>query len=231
MKKKIIAIVLCCLLMIFGLAACGNADNSSAGSAGKETANATSSEAENPSGASGEDASGQTAENGDTAADNSKILVAYFSATHTTEGIADKLADGLGADIYEIMPKEPYTSDDLNYSNDNSRSSKEMNDPDARPEIADTVENMDQYDTVLIGYPIWWGEAPRIINTFLESYDFSGKIIVPFCTSASSDISSSQIKLEEAVPGANWMEGKRFSGSESADTVMEWVNGLGISQK
>ncbi|MCM1578160.1 MAG: flavodoxin, partial [Ruminococcus sp.] len=116
----------------------------------------------------------------------SKILVAYFSATNTTEGVAKRIADGLNADIYEIIPAEPYTSADLDYGDNNSRSTIEMNDPNSRPAISGSVENMGQYDIIFIGYPIWWGDAPRIVSTFMESYDFSGKTIVPFCTSGGS---------------------------------------------
>lgn len=112
-----------------------------------------------------------------------KILVAYFSATGNTERIAQKLANGLGADLYKITPQQPYTSSDLNYGNSQSRSTLEMNDPSARPAISGTISNIDQYDLIFIGYPIWWGQAPRIISTFVESYDLSGKTLVAFCTS------------------------------------------------
>jgi len=159
----------------------------------------------------------------------SKVLVAYFSATGTTEGVAEHIADGLNADIYEIVPKEPYTDADLNYNDNNSRTTIEMNDPDTRPAISGSVEDMDQYDIVFIGYPIWWGEAPRIVSTFVESYDFSGKTIVPFCTSGGSGMGSSATNLEQLTSGAEWLSGERLSGSDSQDTVMEWVNGLGLN--
>ncbi len=161
--------------------------------------------------------------------DGVKILVAYFSATNNTEGIAQKLADGLGADLYEITPQQPYTSDDLNYGNSKSRSSVEMNDPSARPAISGSVKNMEQYDVVLIGYPIWWGEAPRIMNTFIESYDFSGKTLAAFCTSASSGFGNSDSSLRSAASGATWLKGQRFSAGASAADVMKWANGLGVN--
>lgn len=164
----------------------------------------------------------------DTEAEGTKVLVAYFSATNTTEGVAEHIANGLNADLYEIIPKEPYTDADLNYNDNNSRTTIEMNDPDARPAISGSVENMEQYDIVFIGYPIWWGDAPRIVSTFMESYDFSGKTIVPFCTSGGSGIGSSASNLEQLTSGANWLEGRRLNGSDSQDTVMEWVNGLGL---
>lgn len=164
----------------------------------------------------------------DTESTGSQVLVAYFSATGTTEGVAENIASGLDADLYEIIPEEAYTDADLNYHDNNSRSTLEMNDPSSRPAISGSVENMDQYDIVFIGYPIWWGEAPRIVSTFVESYDFSGKTIVPFCTSGGSGVGSSASNLEELTSGAIWLDGRRLNGSDSQDTVMEWVNGLGL---
>ena len=158
----------------------------------------------------------------------SNILVAYFSATNNTEGVAQRLADGLDADLYEITPEQPYTDEDLDYGDSNSRSSVEMDDPDARPEISGTVENMEQYDTVLIGYPIWWGEAPRIMSTFIESYDFEGKTLAAFCTSASSGFGSSDSALRSAADKATWLDGKRFSADASEEEAMEWVGELGV---
>ena len=157
-----------------------------------------------------------------------KVLVAYFSATNTTKSLAEYIANGLGADIYEIVPETPYTSADLNYGNSTSRTSVEMNDPNARPGISGSVRNMDQYDIVFIGYPIWWGEAPRIISTFLESYNFSGKITVPFCTSNSSGLGSSARNLHSLASSANWLEGRRFSGGTSRNTMIDWVNSLDL---
>ena len=156
----------------------------------------------------------------------SKTLVAYFSATNNTEGVAKHIADGLGADIYEITPEVPYTDADLDYNSD-CRANREQNDDSARPAISGTVENIEQYDTIFLGYPIWWGNAPKIIFTFLESYDFSGKTIIPFCTSGSSPIGSTTA-MQNVTPGANWLDGQRFSGGASSDTVMDWVNGLDL---
>lgn len=157
-----------------------------------------------------------------------KILVAYFSATNTTERVAKYVADGIGADLYEIIPENPYTDADLNYNNDNSRSTIEMNNSSARPAISGSVENMEQYTIVFIGYPIWWGEAPRIVSTFMESYDFSGKIIVPFCTSGGSGIGSSASNLAGLTEEAEWLSGQRLNGTISRDEIVEWVNGLGL---
>lgn len=156
----------------------------------------------------------------------SKTLVAYFSATNNTEGVAKHIADGLGADIYEILPEVPYTDADLDYNSD-CRANREQNDDSARPAISGTVENMDQYDTIFLGYPIWWGNAPKIIFTFLESYDFTSKTIIPFCTSGSSPIGSTTA-MQNVTQGASWLDGHRFGGGASSDTVMDWVNGLDL---
>lgn len=161
--------------------------------------------------------------------DGQKVLVAYFSATNTTKTLAEYISDGLNADIYEIVPATPYTSADLNYGNSSSRATVEQNDPSAHPAIARSVSSMEQYDIVFIGYPIWWGQAPRIVSTFLESYDFNGKTIVPFCTSGSSGIGSSATNLHSLTNGATWLDGQRFSGGTSRDTMIEWVNSLGLT--
>lgn len=197
----------------------------------QDTTERTQSDAESPSELSPDDGEPeQTASDGTTSDyDRTNVLVAYFSATGTTEGVAENIAAGLNADLYEIVPQEPYTDADLNYNDDDSRSTIEMNDPNARPAISGSVENMEQYDIVFIGYPIWWGEAPRIISTFVESYDFSGKTIVPFCTSGGSGIGSSAEDLEELTSGAEWLSGSRLRGSDSQEDVMEWVNGLGLN--
>lgn len=157
-----------------------------------------------------------------------KVLVAYFSATGNTRPLAEYMADGLGADLYEITPEEPYTDADLDYGNSNSRTSIEMNDPSSRPAIRGSVENMEQYDIVFVGYPIWWGDAPHILYTFMESYDWSGKTVIPFCTSGGSGIGSSGANLESLTSGAVWMSGQRLNTGASQDEVMEWVNSLGL---
>ena len=156
------------------------------------------------------------------------VLVAYFSATGNTENIAEHLVSILDADLYEIVPQVPYTSEDLNYGNSDCRANQEQNDPTARPAISGSVENMEDYEVIFLGYPIWWGDAPKIISTFLESYDFDGKTIVPFCTSGSSSIGGSVSDLEALTDGATWLEGQRFSGSASQGTVSQWVDSLGL---
>ena len=157
-----------------------------------------------------------------------RVLVAYFSATNTTKGIAKHISEALTADLYEITPEIQYTSADLNYHDDGSRSTIEMNDPNSRPAISGSVNNMEQYDIVFIGYPIWWGEAPRILNTFVESYSFSGKTIVPFCTSGGSGVGSSASNLERLSDGGTWLSGTRLGGSASRNDVINWINELGL---
>ena len=156
----------------------------------------------------------------------SKALVAYFSATGTTKGIAERLASITGADIYEIVPTEPYTSNDLNYNDSSTRATREQNDASARPAISGAVENMADYDVIFLGYPIWWGQAPKILYTFVESYDLSGKTIIPFCTSGSSGIGSSATNLSASTPDAKWLSGNRFGASASRDAVADWVKGF-----
>ena len=141
-----------------------------------------------------------------------KVLVAVFSASGVTRRVGEAIARVSGGDFFEIVPKEKYTSADLNYMDRKSRSSVEMKDPSARPEIAGTVPNMDSYDTVIVGFPIWWGVAPRIIETFLESYDFSGKTIIPFCTSGGSGVGRSDRELHKNVSGdVKWGKGVQIN--------------------
>ena len=220
--KKAIAILLS-LTMILGLAACGN----SASQTEQPSTEDTSVESKADTNSAENSTDMENTDNQDV--QDHKVLVAYFSATGTTKGVAEHIANGLNADIYEIVPEDPYTDADLNYNDNNSRTTIEMNDPNARPAISGSVENMEQYDIIFVGYPIWWGEAPRIVSTFMESYDFSGKTIVPFCTSGGSGIGSSASNLERLTSGATWLDGQRLNGSDSQDTVMEWVNSLDLN--
>lgn len=213
--KKITAIFLA-LMIVLSLAAC----------AGEKELSETNSTGPSQTGAN-EDLISAGSEPG-SEPEGGKILVACFSATNNTKEIAQKLADGLDADLYEIVPVQPYTDGDLDYGNSGSRTSLEMDDPESRPAISGSVENMEQYDVVFIGYPIWWGEAPRIMSTFIESYDFSGKTLVAFCTSASSGFGSSDSALRSAAGGATWLDGCRFSAGTSSEDVLAWANGLGI---
>ena len=152
-----------------------------------------------------------------------KILVACFSASGVTKRVGAEIARIANGDFYEIVPKEIYTSDDLNWMNKKSRSSVEMNDPSARPEIAGAVADMDAYDTVIVGFPIWWGVAPRIIETFLESYDFSGKTIVPFCTSGGSGVGRSDTELHKNVSGdTKWEKGRQINRPNESE-IKKWL--------
>ena len=146
----------------------------------------------------------------------SKTLIAYFSASGVTARAAREMADAIGADLYEICPAAPYTDADLNWMDKKSRSTLEMNDPACRPAIASQVERMEQYDTVFVGFPVWWYVEPRIVDTFLESYDFTGKTMIPFATSGGSGISKAEKSLREHCPGGNWKKG-RLENSGAAE--------------
>ena len=209
--KKIITLLMVMSLCVFTVA-CGSQSSSN-----NTTENNNAGQAEE-----NEVAGEQT----DTTSADGATLVVYFSNTGNTKAVAEHIASGLDADIYEIVPEDPYTDADLYYNDNNSRSTQEMNDPSVRPVISGSVENMDQYDTIYIGYPIWWGEAPRIMNTFVESYDFTDKTVILFCTSSSSSMGLSATALEEFAGSGTWLEGQRFSENESESEVMEWINSL-----
>ena len=154
-----------------------------------------------------------------------KTLVAYFSATNTTRPLAEYAADILSADLYEIVPEGPYTDADLAYYT-NGRADREQNDPSARPGISGSVANMADYDVIFLGYPIWHGQAPKIISTFLEGCDLSGKTVIPFCTSGGSGIDGSEGALNALAPWARWRSGERFGAGASREAVKGWVDGL-----
>lgn len=212
--KKMLSLLLA-TAMLLTLAACGttNAGNDAA----DEPKNDAAADAADPT------PTGETPENTD-----GKVLVAYFSATGHTRTIAEYLQTALDADLYEIVPQEPYTADDLDYNTDGCRANQEQHDDLARPAISGSVEDMDGYDVVFIGYPIWWGQTPKIVYTFLESYDFSGKIIVPFCTSGGSGIDGSLSGLQALTPDADWLAGQCFSTSAGAVDVQSWADSLGL---
>jgi len=164
-------------------------------------------------------------QNDSTAAnDGQKVLVAYFSATGTTEAVAKSIAEATGGDFFEIEPVKEYSSADLNWNDKKSRSTLEMNDKKSRPEISSKVEDIAKYDVVFLGYPIWWYTAPRIINTFLEQYDFSGKRIVLFATSGGSGFENSITDLQPSAPNATIEEGEILNGNPSVQKVKEWTD-------
>lgn len=174
-------------------------------------------------------AESETAESSFTPTD-SNILVACFSATGNTWPLAQYAAEYLSADLFRIEPEEPYTDADLNYNNNNSRANKEMNDDTSRPALAATVENMAQYDTVILAFPIWWGQAPRIIETFIESHDLSGKTVLCFCTSGNSGYGrTSSILSALTDDSVTWLEGHRFSVGTSAEQMQQWLQEMGIA--
>ena len=158
----------------------------------------------------------------------SKKLVAYFSASGITAKVAEDLANAIGADIFEIRPEVPYTKADLNWMDKKSRSTIEMSDPTSRPAIAAKRDNMDEYDTIFVGFPIWWYIAPTIINTFLESYDLKGKTIIPFATSGGSDMGKTNEKLALSCPGAKLLPGQVFNSYSSKADLSAWVETLSL---
>ena len=151
------------------------------------------------------------------------VLVVYFSATGTTKGVAEQIASVTGADTYEILAAQTYTEDDLNWHDQNSRTTLEQNDKSVRPAIGSETISLDGYSTIYIGYPIWWGEEPRIMDTFVESYDFSGKTVIPFCTSGGSGIGASGANLATNAGSGNWLEGARLSSSSD---IAGWIEGM-----
>ena len=209
--KRIFAL-LTALALACALAACGG----TGAQRGSEQSQST------PPASSSQDGSNSAAN------EEPNVLVACFSATGNTEGIARHIQTVLDADLYEIVPEEPYTREDLNYSNSDCRANREQNDPDARPAISGTLENPEDYDVVFLGYPIWWGQAPKIIHTFLESYDFAGVAIVPFCTSGSSGIGGEEhpIQLVLGFEHRFVNSGQRFDAGADREEVARWVEGL-----
>ncbi len=213
--KKLTSILLT-LVLVFSFAACSNnsSDNSNTTSSTSQTA----------------DTSKPTDENTQNSNTSSKILVVYYSATGSTKAVAETIANTAGADLFEITPVAPYTSDDLNWTDDNSRVSVEHNDESKRDvELTQvTPDNWDDYDTVFVGYPIWWGIAAWPVNNFVKGNDFSGKTVIPFCTSSSSGLGQSGDLLADMAGTGDWQDGERFSSSASSSNVESWVNGLDL---
>ena len=217
--KKIISVILTGIVAASMLAGCGSSSRS-------QTDNTESSSQNEVSSSS----ASETAVADDTEA-TGKTLVVYYSATGTTEGVAQTIADTTGGDLFEIQPVEPYTDDDLDWTNDDSRVSREHDDESLRDVdlVSTSVDNWDSYDTVFIGYPIWWGIAAWPVDGFVEANNFTGKAVIPFCTAASSGIGDSGNLLEEMAGTGNWLEGKRLDRGISEDEVKDWISDLGIS--
>ncbi len=230
---KRIFILLIVVLMMIGATACGKSihSNTSVSERGK---NASDSESAVPETAKNEAESSKDAGNVSAETDGSqdiqpehkKVLVVVFSATGTTKGVAEKIAAIENADLYEIKASQEYTAADLNWNDSNSRSTKEQNDRSSRPGIGSERISLEGYEKIYIGFPIWWGEEPRIMDTFVESYDFDGITMIPFCTSASSGIGRSGKNLADNAKSGTWFEGKRFSGSVSESELRSWIDGL-----
>ena len=206
--KKIIALLIA-VLLVFGLTACGGGAESAEENAAETAAESSSEET--------------TAEEPQT---DTGVLVVYFSATGTTRGVAEKIASVTGADLYEIKAAQEYTAEDLDWNDSDSRTTHEQNDPSVRPEIGSDPVSLEGYSTIYIGFPIWWGEEPRIMDTFVESYDFDGKTMIPFCTSGGSGIGMSGKNLESNAGSGNWLDGDRLNGSASEEEIQAWIDGL-----
>ena len=225
--KKLTAIFLC-FAMALSLAACGNTTSSTNESSTPESSvPPASSEASDTSSTA---ASQEPASQEETEVEAGNTLVVYFSATGNTEQAATYIADITGGDLFELEPADPYTDEDLNYNNKDSRVSQEYADESLRDVelVSDTVENWDSYDTVFIGYPIWWGIAAWPVNGFIEANDFTAKTVIPFCTSASSGLGQSGELLAEMAGDGNWLEGHRFSERPSQSDIQSWLNSLEI---
>ncbi len=230
--KRIIFTILT-LFCVFGLTACGNTQsNNTAVSEASVQADTQQSKTDADSSVAGEDKAliddktlvSGASENTDGSVKNT--IVVYFSATGTTKGVAERIADVTNADLFEIVPAEPYTSADLDWNDKNSRTTIEMNDQNARPEILDDTISFDGYSTVYIGYPIWWGDAPRIMSTFVEAHDFNGLTVIPFCTSGGSGIGRSGSNLASQAGSGNWLDGDRLDAGISEEELGTWINSL-----
>lgn len=221
--KKLVTVFLS-LAMALSLAACGTSASNET-SAPDSSAPAASSEVQEDT------ESAASAEETESGEETGSTLVVYFSATGNTEQAAQYIADITGGDLFQLEPAEPYTDDDLNYGNEDSRVSREYADESLRDVelVEDTVENWEQYDTVFIGYPIWWGIAAWPVDGFVEANDFTGKTVIPFCTSASSGLGESGQLLAEMAGTGDWQEGMRFSSSVSEADVQEWIDSLNLS--
>ncbi len=220
------------LVMALSLTACGGNENSSSSqvsSAAPESSAAESSASESSSEAPSSSEVSSQVQAGETAS-GSNVLVVYYSATGNTAEVAQYIADSTGGDLFEIQPVEPYTDDDLNWTDDNSRVNQEHEDESLRDVelVADTVDNWEQYDTVFIGYPIWWGIAAWPVDGFVEANDFSGKTVIPFCTSSSSGLGESGQLLADMAGTGDWQEGQRFSSGASQEDVQSWIEELGL---
>lgn len=225
--KKIAAVLLTCIMAIGLMAGCG-ASNTNQSASNNDSQSTSTNQSGNEEADTNSENTTDTTEN--TSTGNGKTLVVYYSASGNTKDVAEKIAKITEADLFEIEPVEPYTDDDLDWTDDDSRVSREHDDESLRDVelVSTTVDNWDSYDTVYIGYPIWWGIAAWPVDGFVEANDFTGKTVIPFCTSSSSDLGESGKLLAEAAGTGTWLEGQRFSSSASEETVQAWIEGLGF---
>ena len=224
--KKLTALLLS-VVLVLSLAACGSANKPASSTTQPETSAPT----EQPTTGPSESSSTAPAESEpETQPETGKTLVVYYSASGNTERVAKDIAEAAGADLFEIVPTEVYTSDDLDWTNPDSRVSREHDDESLRdvPLTTTEVPDWDSYDTVFIGYPIWWGIAAWPVDTFVKNNDFTGKTVIPFATSSSSGMGQSGSLLADMAGTGDWQEGQRFSSGVSSDDVQSWVNGLGL---
>lgn len=234
---KRLTVILMSLLLVFSLVACGNNQQTkdTAPESSSEPVSQTTSETEK-TGQASETPSASQAENEDNTGDadvestGGKTLIVYYSASGNTKEVANYIASAMNGDLFEIVPTEVYTGADLDWTDNDSRVSREHNNEDERnvPLVSDTVDNWDEYDTVFIGYPIWWGIAAWPVDGFIKANNFRGKTVIPFCTSASSGLGESGELLEEMAGTGEWLEGERFRSGASEETVRSWVEGLGL---
>lgn len=230
--KKLLSLSLAAV-MALSLAACGQSDTTDDSQSAGQSQEETSTPAPTPTPENGEDISTPDASEPEDSqsGESGGVLVVYYSATGNTEAVAGYIAEATGGDLFELEPAEPYTDADLNWTDENSRVTLEHEDESLRDIelVADTVDNWDSYDTVFIGYPIWWGIAAWPVDGFVEANDFTGKTVIPFCTSSSSGLGQSGELLAEMAGTGDWQEGQRFRSSASQEDVTEWVDSLGLS--
>ena len=230
--KKLISLSLAAV-MALSLAACGQSETADDSQAANQSQEETSTPAPTPTPENGEDTSAPDASEPEDSqsGEGGGVLVVYYSATGNTEAVAGYIAEATGGDLFELEPVEPYSDADLNWTDENSRVTQEHEDESLRDvELAtDTVDNWDSYDTVFIGYPIWWGIAAWPVDGFVEANDFTGKTVIPFCTSSSSGLGQSGELLAEMAGTGDWQDGERFRSSASQEDVTEWVDSLGLS--
>lgn len=230
-------------LCMLGFTACGNADSSSSAPAetavqtesvqqetqaqqAEQSAEVTEAEESSEENAAPEQTEEQPEQSDPNEAPENNTIVVYFSATGTTKGVAERIANVTGADLFELIPAEPYTDADLDWHDNNSRTSIEMNDPNVRPAIANDTVDLNGYTTVYLGYPIWWGDAPRMMSTFVEAHEFDGKTVIPFCTSGGSPIGRSGENLASQAGSGNWLSGGRLDAGISEREIQDWISNL-----